>query len=129
MSYMFFFLEFCFIRYYMKARQCPWKMLLTYVTPRLLMSVQKKFQPIRSSRLAGYREHIYECLVLIIVIERNIFWKFQPNSVSHLGNLVVGILLKKQAWIKTFWNWLHLTRTAKFCMFHPICCEYWKNVV
>ena len=29
------------------------------------MSVHKKFQPNRSSRLAGYREHIYECLVLL----------------------------------------------------------------
>ena len=28
------------------------------------MSVHKKNQPNRSSRLAGYREHIYECLVL-----------------------------------------------------------------
>ena len=26
----------------------------------------QNFQPIRSSRLAGYREHIYECLVLNI---------------------------------------------------------------
>ena len=29
------------------------------------MIVHKQFQPIRSSRLAGYREHIYECLVLL----------------------------------------------------------------
>ena len=29
------------------------------------MNVQKKFQPNWSSRLAGYREHIYECLVLL----------------------------------------------------------------
>ena len=38
---------------------------LTYVTPRPPMSVHKKFQPNRSSRLAGYREHLYECLVLL----------------------------------------------------------------
>ena len=29
------------------------------------MSVHKKCRPIRSSRLAGQREHIYECLVLL----------------------------------------------------------------
>ena len=29
------------------------------------MSVHKKFQPNRSSRLAGYTQHIYECLVLL----------------------------------------------------------------
>ena len=32
---------------------------LAYITPRPPMSVHKKFQPNRSSRLAGYREHIY----------------------------------------------------------------------
>ena len=36
-----------------------------YVTPRPPLSVHKKFQPNRSSRLASYREHIYECLVLL----------------------------------------------------------------
>ena len=37
------------------------------------MSVHKKIQPNRSSRLAGYREHIYECLVLLYrLVERNI---------------------------------------------------------
>ena len=35
--------------------------------------VHKKVQPNRSSRLAGYREHIYECLVLLYrLVERNI---------------------------------------------------------
>ena len=38
---------------------------LAYVTPRPPLSVHNKFQPNRSSRLAGYREHIYECLVLL----------------------------------------------------------------
>ena len=37
---------------------------LAYVTPRLRMSVHKKCQPVRSSCLAGYWEHVYECLVL-----------------------------------------------------------------
>ena len=32
---------------------------LAYVTPRPPRSVHKKFQPNRSSRLAGYRQHIY----------------------------------------------------------------------
>ena len=32
---------------------------LAYVPPRPPLSVHKKFQPNRSSRLAGYREHIY----------------------------------------------------------------------
>ena len=46
---------------------------LAYVTPRPPMSVHKKIQPNRSSRLAGYREHIYECLVLLYrLVERNI---------------------------------------------------------
>ena len=40
------------------------RIFFAYNTPRPPLSVQKKFQPNRSSRLAGYREHIYECLVL-----------------------------------------------------------------
>ena len=32
------------------------------------MSVLKKFQPIRSSRLAGCREQKYECLVLLYIL-------------------------------------------------------------
>ena len=38
---------------------------LAYVTPRPPLSVHEKFQPNRSSRLAGFREHIYERLVLL----------------------------------------------------------------
>ena len=49
-----------------RARRCPWKAIfflkiltfLAYVTPKVPMSVRKKFQLIRSSRLAGQREHI-----------------------------------------------------------------------
>ena len=36
-----------------------------YVTPGFPMSLLKKYQPIWSSRLAGYREHINECVVLL----------------------------------------------------------------
>ena len=32
---------------------------LAFIIPRLPMSVHKKFQPNRFSRLTGYREHIY----------------------------------------------------------------------
>ena len=38
---------------------------LAYITPRPPMSDHKKFQLNRSSRLAGYREHKYDCLVLL----------------------------------------------------------------
>ena len=38
--------------------------LLTYNTPRPAMNVHKKIKPNRSSRLAGYEEHIYKCLAL-----------------------------------------------------------------
>jgi len=41
-----------------------------YVTPGLPMSGNKKCHPIRSSRLAGYKEHLYECLVLIMICYR-----------------------------------------------------------
>ena len=34
-------------------------------TARTPISVHKKFQPIRSSRLAGYKQHISECFVLL----------------------------------------------------------------
>ena len=37
---------------------------LAYNTPRPPMCVHKKCQPNRSSRLAGYTQHIYECRVL-----------------------------------------------------------------
>ena len=33
---------------------------LAYSTPRSPMRVQNNSQPIQSSRLAGYREHLYE---------------------------------------------------------------------
>ena len=33
--------------------------------PRILISVHKKFQLIRSTRLAGFMEYIYACLVLL----------------------------------------------------------------
>ena len=39
--------------------------LISLYHPRPPLSVHKKFQPNRSSRLAGYREHINECLVLL----------------------------------------------------------------
>ena len=38
---------------------------LAYITTRPPLSVHKKFQPNRSSRFVGYREQIYECLVLL----------------------------------------------------------------
>ena len=46
------------------------------------MSVHKKFQPIRSSRLAGYWWHIlYECLVLLY---RKIkIFKIQTTDTQH----------------------------------------------
>ena len=51
------------------AREKFWKkkfrIFLAYDTPRPPLSVHKKFQPNRSSRLAGYREHKYDCLVLL----------------------------------------------------------------
>jgi len=40
---------------------------LAYVTPWLPMSVLKKIQPIRSGRLDGQGEHIYECLILLYI--------------------------------------------------------------
>ena len=39
------------------------KFFLAFVTPRLPMSFHTKVQSIRSSRLAGYRGHITQCLV------------------------------------------------------------------
>ena len=36
-----------------------------FFTPGIPVGSLKKFQLIWSSRLAGYREHIYECLVLL----------------------------------------------------------------
>ena len=38
---------------------------LAYKTPRPPTIVHKKFQPNRFSRLAGYMQHIYECVVLL----------------------------------------------------------------
>ena len=60
---------------------------LAYVTPRPPLSVHKKIQPNRSSRLAGYREHIYECLVLfyryICVIVELLYLKKMYNVYAH----------------------------------------------
>jgi len=38
---------------------------LAYNTPRPPMSVHKKIKSNRSSRLAGYKQHAFECLVLL----------------------------------------------------------------
>ena len=56
------------------AWRCPWEkkiirkkiqiLFVAYVIPSLPMSVHKKFCSIRYSRLAGFREHTFECLVL-----------------------------------------------------------------
>ena len=46
---------------------------LAYVTTRPSLSVHKKCQPNRSSRLASYREHIYECLVLLYRLIRPLY--------------------------------------------------------
>ena len=58
----------------LRARRCPgekkfWKqknsIFLASNTPRQPLSVHKKFQPIRSSRLAGYRQHIWmSCFII-----------------------------------------------------------------
>ena len=58
-----------------RAWRCRWKkkilkinrLFLAYNTPGHLQVPTKKIQPIRSSRLAGYKQHIYiyECLVLL----------------------------------------------------------------
>ena len=55
-----------------RAGRCPWKKknnfknyFLAFVTPRVPMTAYKKFQPIRSSRSAGYTAHICESLVLL----------------------------------------------------------------
>ena len=45
--------------------------ILAYITPRPPMSVHNKFQPIRSSRLAGYRQHIYIRLSCFIIEDVN----------------------------------------------------------
>ena len=52
------------------------RIFLAFSTPRPTMSVHKKFQPNRSSRLAGYREHIYDCLVLLYRFLRKTFVLF-----------------------------------------------------
>ena len=59
-------------------------------TPRRLpLSLLKKFQPIRSSRLSSFREHIHECLVLlyrqrILFLKRlHSAWKRHLSSYMH----------------------------------------------
>ena len=42
---------------------------LTYNTLRPPMSVHKKFQPNRSSRLAGYTQHIFKCFIIVLLLE------------------------------------------------------------
>ena len=87
-----------------RARRCPWKkkkfwkkkfgFFLAYVTPRPPLSVHKKFQLNRSSRLAGYREHIYECLVLLyrrcITLDR---LKERWISVQHIYEEQIPVLI------------------------------------
>ena len=44
------------------------------------MSVHTKFPPIQSFRLTVYREHIYECLVILyrlilsLILQKNLIW-------------------------------------------------------
>ena len=58
------------------------------------MSVHKKFQPIRFSRLVGYREHIYECLVLLY---RRFVYLYGEDKTLILSNITAKpkILLTK----------------------------------
>ena len=51
------------------------------------MSVHKKIQPNRSSRLAGYREHIYECLVLYFLFILTVIKLFNCKSLKQSINL------------------------------------------
>ena len=52
----------CYIKYQLKNPALPVEKktiyIFSYVTPRLPVTVHKKFQPIRSSGLTGQREHI-----------------------------------------------------------------------
>ena len=59
-----------------KAQRCPWKFFFKWkkklkksifkpMSPQATNECPQKRQPIRSSRLAGFKEHIYECLVLL----------------------------------------------------------------
>ena len=49
-----------------KKKKFDFVTFVTFVNPRIPLSSLKKIQPIRSSRLAGQREHIYEGLVLLL---------------------------------------------------------------
>jgi len=68
------------------------------------MSVHNKFQPIRSSLLAGYMKHIYECLVLLYrkvsillfesgSVDPHIFWIriwFKESNIADPNYLFTG---------------------------------------
>ena len=47
------------------------------IIPGIPQGFFKNYQPIRSSRLAGYRKHIYECLVSLYRIYLE---PYRPNS-------------------------------------------------
>ena len=56
--------------------------------PRPPLSLHKKFQPNRSSRLVGYREHIYDCLVLLYECSKNFFFfKLKEKRIGFLFSL------------------------------------------
>ena len=66
-------IKFCRLTLYLILAEVPdvacviknW-IFFVYDTPRIPMGSLEKCQPIRPSRLAVYREHIYECLVYYI---------------------------------------------------------------
>jgi len=59
-------------------KKCFWKKIDFLARP---WESTKKFQPIRSSRLAGYREHIKECLVLLLYIN----WLLSKSRFSKIS--------------------------------------------
>jgi len=58
---------------------------LAYNTPRPPLSVHKTFQPNRSSRLAGYTQHIYECLVLL--------YRLFSSVIIYIESLIYPLIL------------------------------------
>ena len=58
------------------------------------MSVHKKFQPIRSSRLAGYRQHIYTN-VLFYYIDIYATSDLQTPSLGYFFDLLKSV---RQVW-------------------------------
>ena len=99
-----------------RARRCPWKFLKKKYLKNIpwpLMSVHKNFEPNRSSRLAGYTQHKYECLVSLYKNRRYVFIFYR----KYLNHTQTSLSIRICQWTFHIDYWeLNYKHSLRFCV-------------